>query len=159
MEGVEGRVTDVSVEVTDNRAAVRSELAQAVEMALEVIGGTIEDRARDNIQSPRRLMTELRDSLTHDVIDGVLRVGSELEVAAYVELGTGPNYNPPPEWLENMAKGGRGMAGIKQWIYYDPLAKAFKIGTPQEAKPFLRPAFLDHKDEYKRILEDALKGE
>lgn len=147
------------VEFTDNSDEVREALKQAVEMALETIGGTMEDRARDLILSPRRLQTELRDSLSHRVEDGMVMVGSNLQVAPYIELGTGPHYQPPPEWLKNEAQGGRGQAGLKQWIYFDPLEKAFKIGTPQEAKPFLRPAILNHIDEYKAVMEGVMKGE
>ena len=57
--------------------------------------------------------------------------------------------------MQNEAQGGRGQAGLKQWIYFDPLDNEFKIGTPQEAKPFLRPAFMDHLQE----IGDFLKAE
>lgn len=146
-----------SVELTDNSGAVLDALEKAKAQVLEIWGGKIESYAKANIVSPARLAPELRNSITHRVEGDAVRVGSNQEVAAYIELGTGRHYEPPPEWLENAAKGGKGQAGLESWIYFDPVENKFKIGTPQEARPFLRPAVNDHTDELKKIAEDTMK--
>jgi len=147
-----------TVDITDHSAEVLAALEMAKAQTLEIWGGMIESQAKANVVSPRQLAPELRNSITHRVEGDAVRVGSNQEVAPYIELGTGPNYEPPPEWLENNAQGGKGQAGISQWIYFDALEGVFKIGTPQEARPFLRPAVTDHTDELKRIAEDILKN-
>lgn len=147
-----------SVELTDNSGAVLDALEKAKAQVLEIWGGKIESYAKANIVSPARLAPELRNSITHRVEGDAVRVGSNQEVAAYIELGTGRHYEPPPEWLENAAKGGKGQAGLESWIYFDPVENKFKIGTPQEARPFLRPAVNDHTDELKKIAEEQLKN-
>ena len=146
--------------ITDNSDQVKTLLVNACNAAAEVIGGMAESYVKGLIAHPRDLAPELRNSYTHQVENGVLTVGSNLEVAPYVELGTGKFYNPPPEWLENHAKPkhGYGQAGIDSWIYYDPLEQVFKVGTPQEARPHLRPAMTEHTEEYKRVVEDQLKN-
>lgn len=148
------------VQITDNSDQFKRLLTKAGAAALEIIGGMAESYTKGLIAHPRALAPELRNSYTHQVQDGVLTVGSNLEVAPYVELGTGKFYNPPPEWLENHAKPkhGYGQAGIESWIYFDPLERVFKIGTPQEAHPHLRPAMTEHTEEYKNVLEDKLKN-
>lgn len=146
-----------SVELTDNSGAVLDALEKAKAQVLEIWGGKIESYAKANIVSPARLAPELRNSITHRVEGDAVRVGSNQQVAAYIELGTGRHYEPPPEWLENAAKGGKGQAGLESWIYFDPVENKFKIGTPQEARPFLRPAVNDHTDELKKIAEDTMK--
>lgn len=134
-------------------------LKKAKYNALDIIGSKAADYAADNVVHPKALAPEIRNSLTHVVQGDTVYVGSNLQVAPYIELGTGPNYQPPPEWLENNAKGGKGQAGLKKWFYYDPLEKQFKIGTPQVARPFLRPAITEHLDEYNRIIEAEMSDE
>ena len=152
-------MADFEVEIDSHLAEVLALLEKASEQALETVGGNVESWAKALVVHPKALATELRNSITHMVEDGVLSVGSNQQVAPYIELGTGPNYEPPPEWLQNEAQGGRGMAGLKCWIYFDPLEGKFKIGTPQEARPFLRPAFMDHLDEIGKFLEAELSRE
>ena len=147
-----------NVELTDNSAEVLEALNQGKAQVLEIWGGKIESYAKANVVAPKRLAPELRNSITHRVEGDAVRVGSNQQVAAYVELGTGRHYEPPPEWLENNAQGGKGQAGLELWIFFDPLDNKFKIGTPQEAHPFLRPAVNDHTDEFKSIAEEQLKN-
>ena len=148
-------MADVEVEVDSNLTEVLKLLESASEQALEMVGGNVESWAKALVVHPKKLAPELRNSITHVVEDGVLSVGSNQQVAPYIELGTGPNYEPPPEWMQNEAQGGRGQAGLKSWVYFDLLDNEFKIGTPQEARPFLRPAFMDHLQE----IGDFLKAE
>lgn len=83
----------------------------------------------------------LRNSITHQVDDKILSVGSNVEYAPYVELGTGPNFTPPPSW-EN---------------FDVPPAKG--IGHSYvKPRPYLRPAIEDHLDEYKDIIKNEIKN-
>lgn len=81
----------------------------------------------------------LRNSITHVVEDQHLTVGSNVEYAPYVELGTGPHFQAPPEWEQFTSKSGSGVGHA----YVRP-------------RPFLRPAITDHFDEYKTILGSEL---
>ena len=83
----------------------------------------------------------LRNSITYEVQDDTVTVGSNVESAPYVELGTGPNFTPPPDWEQFESKPGSGIGHS----YVHP-------------RPFLRPAVEDHLEEYKYIWEDKLKN-
>lgn len=152
-------MADVEVEIDSHMTEVLELLEKASEQALEIVGGNVESWAKALVVHPKTLAPELRNSITHVVEDGALAVGSNQQVAPYIELGTGPNYEPPPEWMGNDAPGGRGQAGLKSWVYFDPLEKEFRIGTPQPARPFLRPAFMEHLDEIRGFLEAELSRE
>ena len=148
------------VEMNINIDAFLKAMEKATDKALTIIAGKIENYAQDGVRdnAPRDLAPELRNSITSQVKDGVVQVGSNMQVAPYIELGTGPMYESPPEYLENNARGSKGQAGLPYWIYFDPVDGQFKVGTPQPAKPFLRPAIENHLDEYQRIIENELKN-
>lgn len=149
------------IEIIDNSDEVLRLLEGATDSAAEIVGGMWESYAKGLVAIPRRLTPELRNSITHIVehtdAGPMLSVGSNMEEAPYVELGTGKHYDPPPEWLVNHAKGGKGQAGLESWIFFDELEKVFRIGTPQEAHPYLRPAMLEHVEEYRRVIEEELR--
>ena len=84
----------------------------------------------------------MKGSITHRVVNNdTLEVGSNVEYAPYVELGTGPHFVPPPEWERFEAEKGKGVGKA----YVKP-------------RPFIRPAIEEHRDEYQRIAERELKG-
>lgn len=58
-----------------------------------------------------------------------------------MELGTGPFFEPPPEWEQFETERGKGVGRA----YVKP-------------RPYIRPGLEDHVDEYQRIAESALKG-
>ena len=70
-----------------------------------------------------------------------LEVGSNVEYAPYVELGTGPYFVPPPEWERFESEKGKGVGKA----YVKP-------------RPYIRPAIEEHREEYQRIAERELKG-
>lgn len=70
-----------------------------------------------------------------------LEVGSNVEYAPYVELGTGPHFVPPPEWERFESEKGKGVGKA----YVKP-------------RPYIRPAIEEHREEYQRIAERELKG-
>ena len=142
-----------TVDITDNSAEVRAALEQAKARALEIIGGKIESYAKQELSRPKsghktapdpRPNVDtgaLRNSITHAVDGDTVIVGSSIHYAPYIELGTGKEYSPPPEWMENNAEQGAGIrkGGIKAW-------------------PFLRPAVENHTNEYKKVIETELKN-
>ena len=139
----------MSVQITDNSAEVLSELSRAKARALEIIGlkaegyakrlcpvGTVESTGIKGYRGGT-----LRNSITHTVDGDVLSVGSNIPYAAYVELGTGPHFEPPPDWETFTSKRGSGVGRG----YVKP-------------RRYLQPAIEEHAGEYKTIAENELKG-
>lgn len=145
------------VEVTSNVGAYKAALREARLKALEVIGRIWRDDAAEK-DTFDYWPDEIAQSISYvvDVDKNTVSVGSSMEVAAYAELGTGKEYSPPPDYIENrVQKGTIVPAGIEHWIYYDPLKKQFLIGAPQKAMPFLSTAFEENKERFM----DVWKGE
>lgn len=140
---------EVSVQFTDNSAQALSELARAKARALEIIGlkaegyakrlcpvGTVESTGKKGYRGGT-----LRNSITHTVSGDVLSVGSNIPYAAFVELGTGPHFEPPPDWETFTSKRGSGVGRG----YVKP-------------RRYIQPAIEEHAGEYKNIAENELKG-
>lgn len=121
--------------------------------ALEIIGGKAEGYAKG--LTPTKTGA-LKNSFTHAVDDehSKVVVGSNMHYAPYVELGTGKEYEPPPEWIEYQAQKGR---GLDRWFYKDSKGK-WHTGFPRKGVKMLRRAIKEHLDEYKDIIETELKG-
>lgn len=138
-----------SVEITDNSDQFREALEQAKARALEIIGGKIERYAKALCPVGTEESTgikgyrggTLRNSITHRVDGDTVMAGSNIKYAPYVELGTGPHYTPPPEWMQNTAERGHGIGHG----FVHP-------------RPYLRPAVKDHTDEYKNVINRELKN-
>jgi HK97 gp10 family phage protein len=106
--------------------------------ALEAVGIALEGYAK--LMCPVDT-GRLRNSITHDVRDDKVYVGTNVEYAPYVEYGTGAGV------------GGRSTP----WKYQDAHGK-WHTTTGHDPQPFIRPAVQDHLDEYKDIMEEELKG-
>jgi len=150
---------------TDNSSAVLSAADAAIARALEIIGGTIETYAKELVAplgpkgNPmnRAISSQLRNSITH-ISDGkTVTVGSNLPMAAYVELGTGREYRLSAEWINNTVQQGP-HSGLDHWIFYDERKQEFRVGLPMKPTPFLRPAVEEHKQEYENILRSELQN-
>lgn len=131
----------MDVRFTDHSAEVRAEFEAACLRALEACGLTAESYAKQGcpVDTGR-----LRNSITHavDAQEQAAYVGTNVEYAAYVELGTGAYY-----------PGGRSTP----WSYRDDKGNWHRtIGAP--AQPFLKPAVADHAQTYRKIIENELKG-
>ena len=118
---------------------VGDNLDEAVAAALERVGSAAEGFAANlaPVDSGR-----LRNSITHKVDDKSVSVGSPLESAIYVELGTG-----------KYASGGR----QTPWVYRDDKGN-WHYTHGQRAQPFLKPALQNNIRTYQAILKDELGG-
>lgn len=94
---------------------VKTEVNGAAARALEMIGLVAERYAKMKcpVDTGR-----LRNSITHETDPETVYIGTNVEYAPYVELGT----------------------------------------HRQKAKPYLKPAMLDHIKEYEKILQEELGG-
>ena len=131
----------MNVEITDNSGLVKEEFQAAVLRALEKCGLTAEGYAKKLCPVD---MGNLRNSISHkvDTDEPAAYIGTNIEYAPYVELGTGI-----------YTSGGR----PTPWVYQDDKGKwHYTRGYP--AKPFLKPAIADHKQTYRNIIEDEVKN-
>ena len=131
----------MEINITDNSKLVKDEFEAACLRALEKCGLTAEGYAK-KLQKPDT--GNLRNSITHAVDDEELAVhiGTNVEYAAYVELGTG-----------KYVSGGR----PTPWVYQDEKGNWHRTNG-QKAQPYLKPAVADHANTYRKIIEDELKG-
>ena len=116
----------------DYSADVLDAMHDAVVQALERCGEQAEGYAKDLTPVDTG---NLRNSITHQVDDGesTVYIGTNVEYAPYVELGTG-----------RYTEGGR----PTPWTYQDDEGNwHWTAGNP--AQPFLKPAVADHAQTYR----------
>lgn len=139
----------MSVRITDNSAAFLSEMQRKKGVVLEKIGELSETYAKMlcPVGTPESTGIKgyrggtLRDSITHDVDGDEMLLGSNVKYAPYVELGTGPHFVPPPEWEQFTTTRGSGVGH-----------------SYVRARPYIRPAIEEHRDEYKDLTEHEMRG-
>lgn len=149
--GNTGNVNGIVI-TEDNTQEVLQELELATERALMIIGMKAEKYAKAlcPVGTPESTGKKgyrggtLRNSITFNVDtsgdDKYVEVGSNVEYAPYQELGTGPQFEAPPEWETFEADQGSGHGkGIKP-------------------KHFLRDAIVEHLDEYGNVIKSELGG-
>lgn len=127
------------IEITDNSAEVIARIKAAKARALVRIGMAAEGFAKKlcPVDTGR-----LRNNINHKVHDDAAYIGTNVEYAAYVELGTGKYY-----------PGGR----KTPWVYKDDKGN-WHMTHGQRARPFLKPAAANHAKTYKNIVEDEMKN-
>lgn len=137
---------EVKVTITDNSAAVKSAMKDAILRALEKCGLVAEGYAKKLCDGFKNPTGNLRNSITHVVDDGetAVYIGTYNEYAIYVELGTGI-----------YAEGGGGRP--TPWVYQDAKGN-WHYTRGNKAQPFLKPAAADHAGQYRDILESELKN-
>ncbi len=131
----------IDVEITDNSDEIAMLFAMACKRGLEKCGLTAEGYAKRLCDGFKHATGTLSNSITHQVDDHDVLIGSNLEYAPYVELGTGKYY-----------PGGR----PTPWVYQDAHGN-WHYTHGNRAQPYLKPAVADHAAQYRAILEDALK--
>lgn len=135
----------------DNSEEVKRYLDYVTKRALNMIGMKIEYYAKHLCPVGTSESTgkkgyrggTLRNSITYQVDSeaGEVAVGSNVEYAPYVELGTGPYFNTPPQWEQFGSK--RGSSIRRSYV---------------KPRPYLRPAIEEHIDLYKKIIEDEMRN-
>ena len=79
----------------------------------------------------------LRQSYTHVVDPGGVRIGTNVEYAPYVEFGTGNYVSAEGKQLADNRL--RGRTGKTPWVYYSPRLRRFVTTYGQKAQPHLLP--------------------
>lgn len=129
----------------DNTDLFKAEFSKAIEKALETVGLTAEAYAKRNLTEGGHVDTgRLRNSITHrvDTDKKEVIIGTNVEYAPYVELGTGVHY-------PGGRKGG--------WVYTDDKGEThFTYGS--RPYPYLKPAATDHKEEYSQLFKSAMNS-
>ena len=129
----------IRIEIDNTDAVIRACRAQ-IKKALEECGLTAERYAKEKCPVDTG---NLRTSITHQMDgDNKVLIGSNVEYAPYVELGTG-----------KYADGGRKTS----WVYEDSKGN-WHMTNGQKAQPYLKPALANHTDEYAKIIRENLEG-
>ena len=135
------------VQIKNNKDKVLASLFDKEEVAMEMCGLVAEGFAAESVRRQGAVDTgRLMGSVTHKVgrEEGTITayVGTNVEYAPFVEFGTGIYYS-----------GGRRTS----WTYQDGEGEWHKTNG-MRPRPFIRPAVADHQKDYKKIIEDTLKG-
>lgn len=127
------------LKITDNSDLVGRDLKEAIERALEKCGLTAEGYAKKLCPVDTG---NLKNSITHKVDEAKQEayIGTNMEYAPYVELGTGIYY-----------PGGR----PTPWSYKDDKGNWHRT-SGQKPKPFIKPAVADHGQTYRNIVNNEL---
>lgn len=153
------------IDIRDNSREYLEALALAKARALEIIGGKAEGYAVQLVAplGPKgnamrtEITAQLRNSIDHKVQGDTVAVGSNLDFAAYVELGTGNKYHPSVDWIQTTVQKGPN-SGLAKWLFYDEEQRRVRIGLPMAPTPFLRPAIENHIQEYEEIVQRELEN-
>lgn len=99
--------TNVEIEFTSRLKELKASLEEATEFALDLCGDVAEGHAKAALTRQKAVDTgRLRNSITHAVVDEngekAVYVGTNVEYAPYVELGT-RNYPKPRPYIEPAA--------------------------------------------------------
>lgn len=144
----------MDVKITqDNTQEILDGVNAAIEKVLTMIGikaekyakalcpvGTVESTGKKGYRGGT-----LRNSITYEIDiesdGGTVAVGSNVEYAPYVELGTGSYFTVPPDWETFKSTQGSGSGG--GYVH---------------ARPYLRPAIEDHLGEYADMINSELNS-
>lgn len=132
------------VTINDHTEEFVEALKKAKQNGLWAMGAAAEGHAKNNLtEFPRVDTGRLRNSVTHVEDDDATYIGTNVEYAPYVELGTGI-------FAES---GGRS----EPWVYQDSKGNWHYTHGMKPAH-FLKNAATAHSDEYKELFEEALKS-
>lgn len=139
----------MGIKIVDNSDKVLKELAVKKLRALTIIGKNAEKYAKAlcPVGTPESTGKKgyrggtLRNSITSEATDEEVIIGSNVEYAPFVELGTGPFYEAPPAWEEAAPYQKKG-DGAAHYVH---------------PRPYLRPAIEEHISEYQSIVEQELQ--
>lgn len=158
-----------SVTIKNNTSLVREALAGATNLALEAIGFTAEKYAKE--ETPVDL-GRLRNSMTHVVQDNSVYIGTNVEYAPYVELGTGiyaSDGNGRKGWWVYVVGGDENYQSESKKAFYTEgeakriaailRSKGLDAHATNGMKPkhMIRKAVTEHTDEYREIVKKIFK--
>lgn len=135
---------------------MREAAANKLRRAAEIVGGMMETNAKKHVKTavystPHGWYIRtgnLRNRITHEITEDektiTITVGSEVEYAPYVELGTGIYAE------ESHAKS-------IPWRYQDDNGN-WHTTSGMKPRPFLRPALENHVHEYIRAIEAEMQA-
>lgn len=145
----------MSVKFTDNSKEILSAFDAAVLRGLTAVGMTAEGHAKREItklvysrgdkDKKYRLTGRLRNSITYAISGGQAAISSykDDDGNIYQYEGKAPDDEEKAVYIGTN-------------VEYAPYVE---LGTSRmAARPFLRPAATEHGEEYKRIMEAAMKG-
>lgn len=130
-------VDEMSVTIKVRSKEVLSNLDSAKRKALEMCGLLAEGYAK--LECPVDT-GRLRNSITHTSNFGRMMVGTNVEYAPYIEMGTGKHY-----------KGGR----RTKWRYQREDG-TWVTTEGNEKHEYIKPSIANHKQEYIKVLKDEL---
>ena len=137
------KVADVTIKVDSNKQAILDEFRQQKKVALEAVGLQGETNAKMHITAVGAVASGiLRNSISHDADDDSAYIGTDVEYAIYVEVGTGIYAS----------EGGRSTP----WSYKDDEGN-WHTTVGMKPRPFLAPAVQEHVDEYKELVENYMR--
>ena len=152
---------DFEVKIVDNSGEIMKAFENQLHIALEAVATQAESHAKqvisDSLVYGHTDLTQygerdnsrvdtgrLRNSVAHTVREHEAYIGSNLEYAAYHELGTG---------IYASQAGGR----KTPWKYKDRKGK-WHVTRGLYPIHFLKKAASEHSDEYKKIIEKIMRG-
>lgn len=137
-------MADLDVKITVNNVdKILQATEDAIITALEAVGVQAQGYATDNITANGSVNHGvLRSSITFEVEDDTVAVGTNVHYAPYIEFGTG---------IYAESGGGR----KDPWAWQDEKGNWHRT-VGMGPKPFLRPAMQDHIEEYQKIIETIL---
>lgn len=117
-----------SVKVKYNTVMVLEELERKEQKFLEVAGKSVQSAAKGNLGMKGAIDTgNLQNSITYQVEDKKVTIGSPLEYAKFIEFGTGAANVP-------------GGTSKPHWVYFNERDGQFHVAYPQIPRPWLKPA-------------------
>ena len=140
----------MDIDIKDNSRKILDALNAQKYEALEAIGLAAEGFAKANLTNFPRVDTgRLRNSVSHARNEDVEYIGTNVEYAPYVELGTGIYAE------DNDGNAGGGRTDVP-WFYKDENGVGH-LTKGMKPSHFLKKAVSDHKKELIQIAEENLK--
>jgi len=103
-------MTESFVTVTSHRQEIEGKLLGDIQKSLEQVGLVVERQAKINVSQssghPRVQTGRLRSSITHEVGQGEVSIGTNVYYGKYLEFGT--SRMPPYPWLFVAVEANRG---------------------------------------------------
>lgn len=161
-----------SVTITDNTKLARELLTAAANAALKKIGSTAEEYVKENTPTSAH-GGRLKNSMTHIVEGDSVYVGTNVEYAPYVELGTGiyaSDGKGRKGWWVYVVGGDENYQSENKKTFYTEgeakriaailRSKGLDAHATNGSKPqhMIRRAVTEHTDEYRKIVKEIFKN-